>query len=216
MTKSAKDYEISMITGEERQKCLDKIIIREEVFDDEHHWPNLCRFLDANKHLFKNKYFSDAQAIKDFANRTIPFKLLDSQNEVRFTFKTYMNLVRFLGQQLIHEHTGELHFPDETALTMWETGRSMTPHSDNSWPDGDQTEHPTFFRTWSAIYYINDLYEGGEIYFPRLDWAWKPKANTVLVFPSNDKYLHGVTEVTKGERYTVAMWYTQDFRFLEI
>jgi predicted 2-oxoglutarate/Fe(II)-dependent dioxygenase YbiX len=60
------------------------------------------------------------------------------------------------------------------------------------------------------------LYEGGEIYFPRLDWSYKPKANTLLVFPSNDKFVHGVTKVTKGERYTFAIWYTQDFQYLEI
>jgi hypothetical protein len=210
------DYTLPMIVGDEREECLNKIIIRGEVFDDEYHWPNLCRFLDANKHLFNNPYFTKAQTIKEFSGRTIPFKLLDSQNETRYTFKSYMNLVRFLVQQLIHNHFGEIHFPDNTELTRWETGRSMGVHSDNSWPDGSQTDHPTSFRTWSAIYYINDLYEGGEIYFPRLDWSWKPEANTVLIFPSDNRFLHGVTEVTKGERYTIAMWYTQDFRYLEI
>lgn len=210
-----KTYELEPIVGDERIDCLNKLIIRKEVFDDEYHWPNLCKFLDANKHLFKNPYFTKAQTIKEFAGRTIPFKLLDSQNQVRWTFKNYMNITRFLAQQLIHEYTGELHFPDNTELTRWETGREMTAHSDNSWPDGDQTDHPTSFRTWSAIYYINDLYEGGEIYFPRLDWSMKPEANTLLVFPSNEKFIHGVTKVTKGERYTFAMWFTQDFAHLE-
>jgi hypothetical protein len=211
-----KTYQLKPITGEEKTECLNNIIIREEVFDDQYHWPSLCRFLDKNKNLFKNQYFTKAQTIEEFKGRTIPFKLLDSQNEIRYTFKSYMNLCRFLGQQLIHEYTGELHFPDNTELTRWETGREMTVHSDNSWPDGDKTAHPTSFRTWSAIYYINDLYEGGEIYFPRLDWSYKPKANTLLVFPSNDKFVHGVTKVTKGERYTFAIWYTQDFQYLEI
>jgi hypothetical protein len=211
-----KTYQLEPITGDKRQECLNKIIIRKEVFDDEYHWPTLCRVLDANKHLFKNEYFMKSQTIKEFAGRTIPFKLLDSQNEIRFTFKSYMNICRFLGQHLIHEYTKELHFPDNTELTRWETGREMTAHSDNSWPDGDKTNHPTSFRTWSGIYYINDIYEGGEIYFPRLDWSYRPVANTLLLFPSNDDFIHGVTKVTKGERYTFAMWYTQDFQYLEI
>ena len=124
------DYTLPMIVGDEREECLNKIIIRGEVFDDEYHWPNLCRFLDANKHLFNNPYFTKAQTIKEFSGRTIPFKLLDSQNETRYTFKSYMNLVRFLVQQLIHNHFGEMHFPDNTELTRWETGRSMGVHSD--------------------------------------------------------------------------------------
>jgi len=212
----SKTYELIPITGEERIKCLEKIIIQRDVLEDEYHWPSLCKFIDSNKHLFKNPYFTKAQTIKEFEGRTIPFKLLDAQNEVRQTFKTYMNFCRFLGQKLIHEYTGELHFPDNTELTKWEVGREMTAHSDNSWPDGNQDNHPTSFRTWSAIYYVNDQYSGGEIYFPRLDWAYKPVANTLLVFPSNEHYIHGVTKVTSGERYTFAIWYTQDFQYLEI
>ena len=63
---SEKTYQLKPITGKEREDCLNKIIIRGEVFDDEHHWPNLCRFLDANKHLFNNPYFTKAQTIKEF------------------------------------------------------------------------------------------------------------------------------------------------------
>ena len=92
----------------------------------------------------------------------------------------------------------------------------MSTHSDNSWPDGSQKNHPTSFRTWSAIFYINDDYEGGEIEFPLKKFTYKPKSNSLVVFPSTSEYLHGVKEVTKGTRYTVAIWYTQNFAHIEI
>ena len=101
-------------------------------------------------------------------------------------------------------------------LVKWKEGRSMSTHSDNSWPDGSQKNHPTSFRTWSAIFYINDDYEGGEIEFPLKKFTYKPKSNSLVVFPSTSEYLHGVKEVTKGTRYTVAIWYTQNFAHIEI
>jgi predicted 2-oxoglutarate/Fe(II)-dependent dioxygenase YbiX len=99
-------------------------------------------------------------------------------------------------------------------LTRWKEGSEMSPHSDNSWPNGNTEAHPTSFRTWSGIYYINDDYEGGEIYFPELDWNFKPKADTLLMFPSTSRYIHGVNKVTKGTRYTVACWYTNQYQYL--
>lgn len=211
-----KVYNIPSYTGSEREKYLNSIFLKREIFDNMYHWPELNKTVNDCKDLFNNEYFKKGQLIKAFAGRTIPFKLLSADKEIQMKIKSYMNLCRFLGQSIIHERTGELHFPDNTELTRWESGRDMTPHSDNSWPDGDQKDHPTSFRTWSAIYYINDDYEGGEIYFPGLDWHFKPEANTLLIFPSNEKYIHGVNKITEGERYTFAIWYTQDFRYLEI
>jgi len=211
-----KTYEIKPITGKDRETCLSNVLLKKDVFDKSIAWNNFLKLTQANIDLFNNEEFTNSQSIKSFIGRTIPFKLLDIKNEVQFTFKSYMNYIRFLGQQIIHECTSQLHLPDNTELTRWEVGRDMSAHSDNSWPDGNKTDHPTSFRTWSAIYYLNDNYEGGEIYFPRLDWAYRPEANTLLVFPSNDNFLHGVTEVTKGERFTVAIWYTQDYAHIEV
>lgn len=64
-----------------------------------------------------------------------------------------------------------------------------------------------------AVLYLNDDYEGGEIYFPTVNDAndkplrIKPKTGDVLIFGCDERYTHGVAEVTKGERYCVTMWY---------
>jgi predicted 2-oxoglutarate/Fe(II)-dependent dioxygenase YbiX len=66
-----------------------------------------------------------------------------------------------------------------------------------------------------AILYLNDDYEGGELYFPTLTGndddagkplRLKPKAGEVVIFGGDDRYLHGVDEVTVGERYCVTLW----------
>jgi predicted 2-oxoglutarate/Fe(II)-dependent dioxygenase YbiX len=52
------------------------------------------------------------------------------------------------------------------------------------------------------MYYPNDDYDGGEIVFPDYDLKIKPKPNSLIMFPGNENYLHGVLEVLKGFRHT--------------
>jgi len=62
-------------------------------------------------------------------------------------------------------------------------------------------------RVLSVLLYLNDDYEGGEIEFRHSDIKFKPKAGSVLFFPSNFLYVHEVYPVTKGLRYALPNWY---------
>ena len=68
-------------------------------------------------------------------------------------------------------------------------------------------DHPSLgVRRISLSYYINNDYEGGEIEFPRFNLKIKPKANQLIIFPSNYVYNHLVHAVTSGFRYVVVQW----------
>jgi hypothetical protein len=57
----------------------------------------------------------------------------------------------------------------------------------------------------SMIFYINNDYEGGELYFPALGFEYKPKPGDFVTFPSYEKYTHGVKPVLSGSaRYVLA------------
>ncbi len=191
------------------------IFVEKNVFDPKQ-VKAIYDFILKNDDLFDDPIFTKAQQIEAFIGTTIPFKLLELSSTATYGVKQFLNTVRFFTQRVIHDKICELHIPDNTELVKWKEGRSMTIHSDNSWPDGSQKDHPTSFRTWSAIFYINDDYEGGEIEFPLKEFSYKPKANSLVVFPSTSEYLHGVKEITKGTRYTVAIWFTQNFAHIEI
>lgn len=62
-------------------------------------------------------------------------------------------------------------------------------------------------RLISAVGYLNDNYEGGEIYFPYLDIKIKPKSGSVVFFPSNYIYVHEVMPMVSGVRYAIPQWY---------
>lgn len=58
----------------------------------------------------------------------------------------------------------------------------------------------------SAVIYLNDDYEGGEIYFPRLDNATiKPSFGDIAIFPSNYMYEHASLPIKSGTKYCVVV-----------
>jgi hypothetical protein len=61
-------------------------------------------------------------------------------------------------------------------------------------------------RDLTILTYLNDNYEGGELEFP--DWGikLKPKAGTLLAFPSYIEFSHRVHPVTSGERFNLVTW----------
>lgn len=55
----------------------------------------------------------------------------------------------------------------------------------------------------SSVGYINDDYEGGELFFDKLNIKIKPKAGDLYLFPSSYIYSHAAMPVTKGVKYSI-------------
>lgn len=65
---------------------------------------------------------------------------------------------------------------------------------------------PAYNCTVSAVIYINDDYEGGEIEFPRLNgYIHKPKVGDIAIFPSNYIYEHASLPMKSGTKYCVVV-----------
>lgn len=79
-------------------------------------------------------------------------------------------------------------------LIKFEDGYKMNEHADTT---GD----------FAAIYYLNDDYAGGEISFTDHNFKIKPKANSLVTFPSNEDYWHEVLENIGKERYSSTLWF---------
>lgn len=54
---------------------------------------------------------------------------------------------------------------------------------------------------YGLVVYINDDYEGGEIYYTHQGISHKPKAGDLVIHSSEEKCRHGVKPVTSGVRY---------------
>lgn len=58
----------------------------------------------------------------------------------------------------------------------------------------------------TSLIYINDDYDGGELFFPTQNLTYKPELGSLVIFPSN--YLHGVLECFGNSRHSVLACYT--------
>jgi hypothetical protein len=89
------------------------------------------------------------------------------------------------------------------ALVRWLPGQRQQPHADKELHEGEGRGKPNNFPYYdiAGLFYINDDYEGGELYFPNQGIQFKPKAGAAYFFPGDMNYIHGVTEIKSGIRY---------------
>lgn len=96
--------------------------------------------------------------------------------------------------QLLHYGSGGHYIPHVDAETLYTD------------EEGLELWEKTLDRDLSVVYFLNDDFAGGELFFPKLDLLIKPEAGALVCFPSDHNYIHGVKPVTTGHRYTVVTW----------
>jgi Rps23 Pro-64 3,4-dihydroxylase Tpa1-like proline 4-hydroxylase len=88
----------------------------------------------------------------------------------------------------------------------WHDSYGILKYGEGQFFSNHIDDHKDYHRRVSTVYYMNDNYTGGEINFPRFGITFKPKANQMIVFPSNYVYNHSVSPVIEGSRYAVVGW----------
>jgi len=109
-----------------------------------------------------------------------------------------------LNEKIKYLYKEEKLFVNFGALVKWTEGNSMILHIDT------ESSPVTTTYKYSAIIYLNDDFEGGSTFFNEQNDNYEshPKQGNVLVFTSDNRCPHGVKEITKGERFTYGLWFT--------
>lgn len=95
-------------------------------------------------------------------------------------------------------------------IVRWLPGQFQRPHADKELHEGKDAGKPNDFPHYDigSLFYLNDNYEGGELYFPNQGIQIKPKPGAAYFFPGDMNYIHGVTEIKNGIRYTCPFFWT--------
>jgi hypothetical protein len=123
-------------------------------------------------------------------------KLSSGSNVVFEILQEYVNKV----QREVEYRFGRFLESTKPGIRKWYPGEYQDVHADGEtaagWPGYN------YIVDYGSILYLNDDYEGGELFFPKYNIHLKPKPGTLVFFPSTNMYAHGVTEVTDGIRFT--------------
>lgn len=142
---------------------------------------NLCNILKNSNH--------DIVTVQDIQN-------LNSKIPIQ-TIKEVCGLIKLRVARHFNVPPKNFYLDEGTpSLRKYDSTSNYGPHVDQA------------HRQFTAVYYINDNYEGGEFYFSDTGVCIKPKANSLIIF--NSKMKHGILPVDSGERFTMSWWYTFD------
>jgi hypothetical protein len=166
--------------------------------------------IDQIKHNSRFMDPEDARLIAEYA-AAIDANFTEYGNgEKEFTFFASFNnpevlrLLNFYGNLAMsfvknnYEGPFEPYDESKTHVARFIEGFGMHEHYDVNRPNDIAT-----------LIYLNDNYEGGEIYFPAYDVCIKPQAGDLVCFPDNEKFVHGVKPILSGTRYTSPRWFTR-------
>ena len=105
------------------------------------------------------------------------------------TWIEYLEQPKYFFTHLLKDH---LNFSHNYRIMKYETGAEIHPHSDHD------------SGTYGSISFnLNDTYEGGEFKFFNGSYTVPLSKGDALIFPADYFWVHEVTKVTKGERYSI-------------
>lgn len=153
----------------------------------------LMDYWEKNKRLCSDFSFEHAERNLHMANISNP------------QIKEILKYITLKGSFFIDHFFNTKCYPfQDPILCRWHKGHSMSFHIDQK---KDDSEGRKDLMNYSAVLYLNDDYEGGELVFKDGE-RHKSKSLDFIIFDSGPQNEHGVEMIQSGFRYTVPIWYT--------
>jgi predicted 2-oxoglutarate/Fe(II)-dependent dioxygenase YbiX len=171
------------------------------MYDKIHVIPEIMTNDEVKQLLNSTLFLADESKKIYFAETTVNdgIKKTSASDGIRFQIPVYNALER-LGIP----HTGKV--LKRAQLLHYPTGAFNNLHADNCIIN-PKTGDVTKIKEWthSAVIYLNEDFEGGEIEYPDLNFKFKPKIGYCVIHPAGAEFLHRVNPVTKGDRYCLVL-----------
>ncbi len=107
--------------------------------------------------------------------------------------KTIYNAIVKCSKEYSDRYSIDIGNLTPVSISKYFEGQSMGSHIDSY---GDNPK-----EVLSIVLYLNDNYEGGELYFKNQNIKIKPEAGSLIAFPSVDPYFHESLPVSSGIKY---------------
>lgn len=126
--------------------------------------------------------------------------------DMDLSYGIFINNIKFISDICLMHYCNVTNkekpfLPNHFSIRKYNTGSDMGAHVDSE--DPTDTKHPTI----SGVFYLNNDYEGGEIFFPNQNISLKPEAGSLLIFPSERPFFHHPTKITNGNKYMIPLFW---------
>jgi hypothetical protein len=183
-------------------KIIDNFIELQDLKIIQDFLPKINKWDDAGE----NKYDENGTCLYDasyWSNRQCGSNILkEISPQVHSIVEKYIIKMK----NYLESEFNVLLFHRPAIIVRWFPGLEQKPHSDKQLNDGSPNPFPTY--DINSLFYYNDDFEGGELYYPEHDIIIKPSPGLAVAHPGDINYLHGVKTVTYGERFTTPSFYT--------
>lgn len=115
------------------------------------------------------------------------------------TKKLYECLEEFTARY----HLNKLNYIEAINFVKYGPGQHFKVHPDSG---------PTYSCDVSTVMYLNDDYEGGELWFPHFDYTYVPSYGDIVLFPSSWLFSHAALPVKSGTKYSAVTMFSYNDR----
>jgi hypothetical protein len=151
-------------------------------------------------YMWMEALVGDAQKMPDYRD-CVDCKMSDGHianipNEFIDLKNIYLETVEKLNACLGHYqsiYNIDMKYREAINYIRYKEGQHFAVHADAGF---------SYSCTLSSVMYLNDEYEGGELWFPFLDLTLKPSYGDIVLFPSTYIYAHASKKITSGTKYS--------------
>jgi hypothetical protein len=129
-------------------------------------------------------------------------KMYDSSTvDAKLIYDIFYTSLLFVGNDYARKNNLSIAKPEPLSISKYIKGAEMGPHVD------DYGTNPRVRPIMSAVLYLNDDYEGGELHFKEQGITIKPEAGSIVIFPSVAPFYHESWKILSGNKYMCpAFW----------
>lgn len=123
------------------------------------------------------------------------------ENDPLLSFKTMIS--KRIQQAVVKEYSLDHNvYEDGFGIIRRFPGDEHGTHFDGKYPVMGQ-------RMFGTVMYLNSNFEGGRTFYPKYDLEIEPISKRLIIHPGTIDYIHGVTEIESGMRYTLSAFWSK-------
>lgn len=152
----------------------------------------------------------DYQSMPDYRD-CVDFKVRSKDFETRPNIPELKSVYDDVDERLqvcMRHYTEKYHlsmgFQEAVNFVRYGENQHFATHSDSGF---------SYVCAVSSVMYLNDDYEGGELYFPHIDLTYTPSEGDIVLFPSNWLFSHAALPVKSGIKYSAVTMFDYTDRY---